>query len=81
MVDAADPDFVGQQAAVQAVLDELGAGGKPRITVFNKIDLLPADAGRPPSSEQAAFVSALTGAGIDELAARRRCAQKPVGRR
>src|SRR5687768_8566218 len=45
VVDAADPDFVGQQAAVQTVLDELGAGDKPRITVFNKIDLLPADAG------------------------------------
>ena len=41
VVDAADPDFVGQQAAVQTVLDELGAGDKPRITVFNKIDLLP----------------------------------------
>jgi GTP-binding protein HflX len=67
VVDAADPGFVGQQAAVQAVLDELGAGSKPRITVYNKTDLLPADAGGPPSSEQAAFVSALTGAGIDEL--------------
>ena len=46
VVDAADPDFVGQQAAVQTVLDELGAGDKPRITVFNKIDLLAADDGR-----------------------------------
>jgi GTP-binding protein HflX len=70
VVDAADPDFVGQQAAVQAVLDELGAGDKPRITVFNKIDLLPADAGTPPASESAAFVSAVTGAGIDELRVR-----------
>ncbi len=70
VVDASDPGFVGQQAAVQAVLDELGAGTKPRITVFNKVDLLPEDAGPPPSSERAAFVSALTGQGIDELRAR-----------
>jgi len=67
VVDAADLDFVGQQAAVQSVLDELGAGDKPRITVFNKIDLLPADAGAPPASETTAFVSAMTGEGLDLL--------------
>jgi len=67
VVDAADLDFVGQQAAVQSVLDELGAGDKPRITVFNKIDLLPADGGAPPASETTAFVSAMTGEGLDLL--------------
>jgi GTP-binding protein HflX len=67
VVDAADPDFLGQQAAVQAVLDELGAGDKPRITVFNKIDLLPDDGGAPPSSDRAVFVSAATGVGLDLL--------------
>ena len=67
VVDAADPDFVGQQAAVQTVLDEIGAGDKPRITVYNKTDLLPSNAGPPPASEQAAFVSAATGAGLDDL--------------
>jgi GTPase len=67
VVDASDPDFVGQQAAVQAVLDELGAGDKPRITVYNKLDLLPADAGVPPSSDRAVFVSAATGQGLDRL--------------
>jgi GTPase len=70
VVDAADPDFVGQQAAVQAVLDELGAGEKPRITAFNKIDLLPDDGGAPPASDHAVFVSAATGAGLEELRAR-----------
>ncbi len=69
VVDAADPDFLGQQAAVQAVLDELGAGDKPRITVYNKIDLLP-HGGTPPDSEQAAFVSAVSGAGLDILTQR-----------
>jgi GTPase len=70
VVDAADPDFLGQQAAVQSVLDELGAGEKPRITVYNKLDLLPADAGTPPVSDQAVFVSARTGAGLDTLGMR-----------
>jgi GTP-binding protein HflX len=67
VVDASDSNFLGQQAAVQSVLDELGAGDKPRITVFNKIDLLPGDAGAPPDSMSTAFVSALSGEGIDLL--------------
>jgi GTP-binding protein HflX len=69
VVDAADPDFIGQQAAVQSVLDELGAGEKPRITVFNKIDLLDADlrAAPMPASPQAAFVSAASGEGLAGL--------------
>ena len=67
VVDAADPDFVGQQAAVQTVLDELGAGDKPRITVFNKIDLLAADAEAAPATDRAVFVSAVTGEGLDQL--------------
>ncbi len=72
LVDASDPDFVGQQAAVQTVLDELGAGRKPRITVFNKIDLLDPDlpAVQMPGSEHAVFVSAATGEGIETLLAR-----------
>ncbi len=69
VVDAADPDFIGQQEAVQAVLNELGAGDKPRITVFNKIDLLDADlrAAPRPASDPAVLVSATTGEGLDEL--------------
>jgi GTP-binding protein HflX len=69
VVDAADPDFIGQQAAVQSVLDELGAGEKPRITVFNKIDLLDADlrAAPMPASPQATFVSAASGEGLAGL--------------
>jgi GTPase len=67
VVDAADPDFIGQQAAVQTVLDELGAGEKPRITVFNKLDLLPTDGGSPPDSDRTVFVSAATRRGLDTL--------------
>jgi GTP-binding protein HflX len=69
VVDATDPDFVAQQAAVQQVLEELGARDKPRISVFNKVDLLDADlrAAPMPASDRAAFVSAETGEGIDAL--------------
>jgi GTP-binding protein HflX len=71
VVDAADAGFVAQQEAVQSVLDELGAGQKPRITVFNKVDLLDPDLRREPmpASPQAAFVSSLTGEGLDALRA------------
>ncbi len=67
VVDAADPDFVGQQAAVQAVLDELGAGDKPRITVFNKIDLLGTHGESAPTSERAIFASAISGVGLADV--------------
>ncbi len=67
VVDAADPDFVGQQAAVQSVLDELGAGDKPRITAFNKIDLLGSAAAAAPANERAVFVSATSREGLDVL--------------
>jgi GTP-binding protein HflX len=71
VVDAADPDFIGHQAAVQTVLNEIGAGDKPRVTAFNKIDLLDADLRRDPgpSGSGAAFVSAVTGEGLDGLLA------------
>jgi GTP-binding protein HflX len=69
VVDASDPDFVGQQKAVQAVLEELGAGDKPRIVAFNKIDLLAPGLGAAsmPAGERAVFVSAASGEGIDPL--------------
>jgi GTP-binding protein HflX len=69
VVDASDPSFIGQQEAVQTVLNELGVGDTPRITVFNKIDLLDADlrAGPMPASGDSAFVSAVTGEGLEQL--------------
>ena len=72
VVDASDPDFMRQQAAVQAVLDELGAGEKPRLTVFNKIDLLEPELGAAemPGSERAVFASATRGEGIETLRSR-----------
>jgi GTP-binding protein HflX len=39
--DSSDPLSAEQDAEVERVLDELGAGAKPRLQVKNKIDLLP----------------------------------------
>ena len=73
VVDAADPHFEEHRATVQTVLEELGAGDKPRLVAFNKADLLmdAADArnghGSAPSVAGAVLVSALTGFGLDTL--------------
>lgn len=44
VVDSSSPMRERQQKVVQEVLEELGAGGKPIITVYNKIDLCSAAA-------------------------------------
>ena len=70
VVDAADPDFVAQQRAVENVLQELGADDKPRITAFNKIDLMDPDLRTDlPHTPRAIFVSALRQVGLDQLLA------------
>ncbi|MDN5570350.1 MAG: GTPase HflX [Propionibacteriaceae bacterium] len=72
VVDASDPDPVGQINAVRAVLNDIGAGGLAEQIVFNKTDVADADALVPlrTFAPDALFVSARTGAGIDELRAR-----------
>lgn len=40
VVDASNPEMEGQMAAVNHVLEELGAADKPTVTVFNKSDLV-----------------------------------------
>ncbi len=76
VVDASDSHFEEHRATVQTVLDELGAGEKPRLLAFNKADLLDAaarDGSTPaPAIAGAVFVSALTGYGMDTLAGRDR---------
>jgi GTPase len=73
VVDAADPHRDEHRATVQQVLDELGAGSKPRLVVFNKVDLVERSAldGEAPAPAIAGqvFVSALTGYGLDTLRA------------
>jgi GTP-binding protein HflX len=80
VVDAADAHATEHRATVQAVLDELGAGDKPRLVTYNKADLLTPAAGKgkgnggggepaliAPTVGGAVFVSALTGFGLDTL--------------
>jgi GTP-binding protein HflX len=72
VVDAADPHAAEHRATVQTVLDELGAGAKPRLTAFNKADLLyPGTDGSQPSPAVSGtvLVSASTGFGLDTLRA------------
>ncbi len=65
VVDAADAHLPEHRATVQAVLEELGAGAKPRVVAYNKSDLAAAHAvdGDQPSPivGEAVYVSALTG--------------------
>jgi GTP-binding protein HflX len=58
--------------AVDEVLEEIGAGEKPRLLVFNKIDLLSEDERRETELDhpEAALVSAREGEGLDELRGR-----------
>ena len=73
VVDAADPHYLEHRTTVQTVLDELGAGDKPRLVAFNKADLVERaarDASTPaPAIAGSVFVSALTGYGIETLRA------------
>ncbi|MBI2164393.1 MAG: 50S ribosome-binding GTPase, partial [candidate division NC10 bacterium] len=67
VVDISHPHAEEQQAAVEAVLGELGLADRPTILVFNKVDRL----GRlpfpwRPGSGRVA-TSAKTGAGLDDL--------------
>ncbi len=73
VVDASDPHLREHRATVQTVLDELGAGDKPRLVAFNKADLVERAAhdgdGVAPALAGSVLVSALTGFGLDTLRA------------
>jgi len=67
VVDISHPNAELQQAAVEAVLGELGLADRPTILVFNKIDRLGRSAfPRRPGSGRV-YTSARTGAGLDDL--------------
>src|SRR3990172_9292994 len=74
VVDAADAHFAEHRTTVQTVLDDLGAGEKPRLLVYNKADLVDPSAqdGEVPAPTIAGsvLVSAMTGYGMDVLRAR-----------
>lgn len=72
VVDVSDPDWIRHMDAVEQVLQEIGAGDQPSLTVFNKIDLLPQDVhdhlgARHP---EAVCFSAATGEGLASLLSR-----------
>jgi GTP-binding protein HflX len=71
VVDGSDPEPLRNEAiaAVDSVLDEIDAGGQPRLLVYNKLDLLDDEARREllVGSPDAIGVSAQTGEGIEEL--------------
>lgn len=77
VVDIAHVNADEQVAAVEEVLEELGAGEKPVVTALNKTDRLdmqnPADQQRVALARQSypnpVFLSALQGAGIPDLLA------------
>jgi GTP-binding protein HflX len=73
VVDASDPHVIEHRATVQTVLDELGAGEKPRLVAFNKADLVERAAldgsAVAPAVAGSVLVSALTGFGMDTLRA------------
>ena len=69
LVDGAAPDPDGQIAAVRSVLAEIGAADRPELIVFNKADANPAVADLVRSHPGSLGISAVTGAGIDELLA------------
>jgi GTP-binding protein HflX len=69
VVDITSPHFEKHRATTLSVLAELGAGDRPVVNVFNKVDL--ADPIEIRAARQAVpdalFVSARSGAGIDAL--------------
>jgi GTP-binding protein HflX len=71
VVDAAAPEErrLADLSASEAVLEEIGAGAKPRLLVLNKADLLDAEERSEAllRHPDAVLVSALTGEGIDDL--------------
>ncbi len=71
VVDGADKHAREHRETVQAVLEELGAGDKPRVVALNKADLYDATHAAPetpaPVLGEVVPVSALTGYGLDTL--------------
>jgi GTPase len=71
VVDASEPPArrAEAMAAVEEVLEEIGAGDAPRIVAYNKIDLIDPDAAPQLliGLRDTVAISAATGAGLDDL--------------
>ena len=64
VVDASDPHWLEHRATIQEVLEGLGAAGKPRLVVANKVDRA-SHAGL--AIKGTLLVSAMTGLGVERL--------------
>jgi len=82
VVDASHPDAEAQIQAVDVVLREIGADGKPTLMVFNKIDQLNGRldtlAGSLERHPRAVAISAATGEGIPALLAELGSQLRPI---
>ena len=70
LTDASDPNFRDQLAVTEKLIAELGAAEKPILYVFNKCDRGFAEIGRIGTQaigDNVAFISALTGQGIEQM--------------
>ena len=70
MVDASDAQAASQIEVTEALLQDLGAGDKPVLYVFNKCDLGVAIPGAVHGRENVMYISAATGQGVERLLAR-----------
>ena len=81
VVDISHPQADEQIAAVNAVLEELGALAKPTLMIFNKIDRFQMEAGLTRHRERfpnAVAISAKTGEGVAALLAEIGTALRPI---
>ena len=72
LTDASDPEYESQLACTVQTLSDLGAEDKPTLYVFNKCDKIDGELfiDRTPERQNTVCISAATGMGCDELAAK-----------
>ena len=73
IIDASDPEFRSRLDVTEKLLEELGAGGKPTLYVFNKCDMGIAGfvgMGRSADPDNTVYISAKTGQGTELLIAK-----------
>lgn len=66
VVDISSPEACNRMEVAENVLDEIGAGGKPVINVYNKCDL-GEDFAPPSDKTRCVYISARTGQGMADL--------------
>ncbi len=70
VIDAGDSDRLQQQAVVEEVLDDIGAGELPSLKVFNKVDRVEREPGMERDEHgqiSAVWISAASGDGLELL--------------